>query len=188
MINIIGGKFKRKKIEVPGELVRPTSAIKRAAIFSILESYALTNSFNLYKGKCFIDLFAGSGALGLEAISRGANISYFYEIEKKVINILKKNCNSICNINQFKIFEKDSALINKFNLDCSLSTIFIDPPYEYLFYEKILNNLAENNIIKKNTFIIIESSKNKLIKIPKKYIILKEKIYGNTKLIFLKKN
>ena len=49
MINIIGGKFKRKKINVPNTYVRPTSAIKRQAIFSILESYAIKNSFDLYK-------------------------------------------------------------------------------------------------------------------------------------------
>ena len=114
MINIIGGKFKRKKIEVPKKEVRPTSAIKREAIFSILESYAFDNSFDLYSNKCFIDLFAGSGSLGLEAISRGASFSYFYELNNNVIKILKKNCEAICKKKEFKIFQKDCILINEF--------------------------------------------------------------------------
>ena len=81
MINIIGGKYKRAKLEVPIQNVRPTSAIKREAIFSILESYASKNSYDLYANKCFIDLFAGSGSLGLEAISRGSAFGYFFEID-----------------------------------------------------------------------------------------------------------
>ena len=79
MINIIGGKFKGTKLQVPENIVRPTSSIKREAIFSILESYALQNSYDLYEKKCFIDLFAGSGSLGLEAVSRGASHAYFFE-------------------------------------------------------------------------------------------------------------
>ena len=80
MINIIGGKFKGKKIEVPNKRVRPTSSMKKEAIFSILESYAVNDNFSLYDGKCFIDLFAGSGSLGIESISRGASFAYFYEL------------------------------------------------------------------------------------------------------------
>ena len=77
MINIIGGKFKKTKLEVPLKKVRPTSIIKRKAIFSILESYGIQNSIDIYYKKSVIDLFAGSGALGLEAISRGAYYCYF---------------------------------------------------------------------------------------------------------------
>ena len=79
MISIIGGKYKGSKLQVPSKDVRPTSAIKRSSIFSVLESYALKNAYNLYENQCFIDIFAGSGSLGLEAISRGARFSYFFE-------------------------------------------------------------------------------------------------------------
>ena len=95
MPSIIGGKYKRTKIEIPNKLVRPTSALKREAIFSILESYSLQNSFDIYKNKSIIDVFAGSGLIGLEAISRGAKYCYFYEISKEVIPTLKNNCYKI---------------------------------------------------------------------------------------------
>ena len=65
---------------------------KREAIYSILESYALKNSYDLYADKCFIDLFAGSGSLGLEAISRGSAFGYFFEIDNEVLNTLTFNC------------------------------------------------------------------------------------------------
>jgi len=187
MINIIGGKFKRKKIEVPKKEVRPTSAIKREAIFSILESYAFDNSFDLYSNKCFIDLFAGSGSLGLEAISRGASFSYFYELNNNVIKILQKNCEAICKKKEFKIFQKDSMLIKSFDLDFLTSVIFIDPPYKYLFFERILNNLEESKIIAKNTIIVIESDKKNILEFSSNFKIINNKTYGKTKLYFLKK-
>ena len=88
-------KYKRKIINVPNDKVRPTSAIKREAIFSILQSYANNNSFDLYTNRCVIDLFAGSGSLGLEAISRGASFAFFYELDNNVIKILEENCQKI---------------------------------------------------------------------------------------------
>lgn len=187
MISIIGGKFKRKKIKVPLNDVRPTSSIKREAIFSILESYALLNSFELYSEKSFIDLFAGSGSLGLEAISRGGSYSYFYEINKHVIEILKKNCQSICKENQYKIFLQDSTLINDFNLLFPLSVIFIDPPYKYTFFDKILEILKNNNILNKNTIIVIETDKKYKLKLSSEFEVIKDKTYGKTQLLFLKK-
>ena len=90
MPSIIGGKFKRTKIEVPHKLVRPTSALKREAIFSILESYSSKYSIDIYKNKSIIDVFAGSGLIGLEAVSRGMKKSYFIEDDEGVFKILKK--------------------------------------------------------------------------------------------------
>ena len=95
MINIIGGIKKRTKIQVPLNNVRPTSIKKRESIFSIIESYGLKNNINIYNKKNIFDLCAGSGALGLEAISRGAGFVYFYENNNNVICFLKKNCHYI---------------------------------------------------------------------------------------------
>ena len=78
MLNIIGGRKKRLKLEVPISGVRPTSSKKRESIFSILENIAFKKNEDAYKNKYYIDLFAGSGSLGLEAISRGVKFCYFY--------------------------------------------------------------------------------------------------------------
>ena len=99
MINIISGSKKRVKLDVPTVNVRPTSSKKREAIFSIIESKILKKKNDIYSNGYFLDLFAGSGSLGLEAISRGAKYCYFYEVAKEVIETLKSNCIKICEFN-----------------------------------------------------------------------------------------
>jgi len=188
MINIIAGKYKRKKIEIPIHNVRPTSAIKREAIFSIIESYALKNSYNIYSGKCFIDLFAGSGSFGLEAISRGAAFSYFFEIDNEVLNTLSLNCKNICKENQFRIYHQDSTQLINVDFDYPVSGIFIDPPYKLNPFNNLLKKLMNQNIIQQETITIIETSNKMSFELINGLSILSERVYGKTKILFLKKN
>ena len=187
MIKIIGGKFKRTNLDVPMANVRPTSVLKRKSIFSIIESYALKNSFELYNNHAVLDIFAGSGSIGLESLSRGMKKAYFYENNKNVINILKKNCLKICENKNFVIIENDVTTFFPKKISIPVSLIFIDPPYFKYNISKILIKLNEQKIIKKNTLIIVETHKNdELIIIPQLKIIEK-KLYGKTYLYFLKK-
>tara|TARA_B100000945_G_scaffold146187_1_gene117053 strand:+ start:2007 stop:2567 length:561 start_codon:yes stop_codon:yes gene_type:complete len=185
MPSIIGGKYKRTKIEVPSKLVRPTSALKREAVFSILESYALQNSINLYENKSIIDVYAGSGLIGLEAISRGMKKSYFIENNESVFKILKNNCNKICKTDEYEIiFERAINGINRV-FEIKPSLIFIDPPYSKENIYIILLTILKNNIKSRDTIIIIETERKEQIVIPESLIVFKEKIYGKTKLLFL---
>ena len=188
MINIIGGKFKGTKLQVPENIVRPTSSIKREAIFSILESYALQNSYDLYEKKCFIDLFAGSGSLGLEAVSRGASHAYFFESNQNAHDILSVNCQKICKNNQFNIFLKNCNYFNQINFIYPISVIFIDPPYKLNPFNELFIIFIKKNILSKNTILVLEFDKKTIIKMHDKMIKIKEKIYGKTKILFLKKN
>ena len=187
MINIIGGKFKRKKLEVPNKNVRPTSAIKREAIFSMLESYGLKNYTDVYKNKCFIDLFAGSGSLGLEAISRGGSFSYFFEINIETSRTLEKNCQKICQKNEYQIYQNDALLLQIQKLKYPVSAIFVDPPYNLNQYENILDKVISQDILNENSLIIIETDKKNSFSISNKLTLIKEKIYGKSKIVFLKK-
>ena len=185
MPSIIGGKYKRTKIEVPSKLVRPTSALKREAIFSILESYALQNSIDIYENKSIIDVYAGSGLIGLEAISRGMKKSYFIENNESVFKILKNNCNKICKTDEYEIiFERAINGINRV-FEIKPSLIFIDPPYCKENIHLILLTILKNNIKSRDTIIIIETERKEQIVIPESLIVFKEKIYGKTKLLFL---
>ena len=185
MPNIIGGKYKKTTLDVPSKLVRPTSAFKREAIFSILESYAIKHSIEIYKNKSIIDIFAGSGSIGLEAISRGIEKSYFIENNDSVIKILEKNCQKICNKNEFEIINGNAIdiLDEKFIIEPSI--IFIDPPYKKENITLLLLKILKNKIKSKKTFAIIETSKEEKIAIPEGFNFFKEKIYGKTKILFL---
>ena len=185
MPNIIGGKYKKTTLDVPSKLVRPTSAFKREAIFSILESYAIKHSIEIYKNKSIIDIFAGSGLVGLEAISRGIEKAYFIENSDNVIKILEKNCQKICKKNEFEIIIGNAinSLDEKFIIEPSI--IFIDPPYKKENINLLLLKILKNKIKSKYTFVIIETSKEEKITIPEGLNLFREKVYGKTKILFL---
>ena len=185
MPNIIGGKYKKTTLDVPSKLVRPTSAFKREAIFSILESYAIKHSIEIYKNKSIIDIFAGSGLVGLEAISRGMEKAYFIENSNNVIKILEKNCQKICKKNEFEIIIGNAINCLKERFVIEPSIIFIDPPYKKENINLLLLKLLKNKIKSKYTFVIIETAKEEKIIIPDGLNFFKEKIYGKTKILFL---
>ena len=188
MINIIGGTKRRATIQVPLNNVRPTSIKKRESIFSVLESYGLKNNINIYNKKNIFDLFAGTGALGLEAISRGASFSYFFENNNNVIYFLKKNCQKICKTNQFEI-KKEDIISSKFNnIDKKISLVFIDPPYEMNPFKEVFNNIYQSKILSKNAIIVLECSHKMKVKIPSFLSCFSEKYYGKTKIHFLVNN
>ena len=184
MPNIIGGKYKKTILEVPSKLVRPTAAFKREAIFSILESYSIKNSIEIYKKKSIIDIFAGSGLIGLEAISRGIHKSYFIDNNHEVIKVLKKNCQKICHENEYEIIFSNAIDSLDKNFLVEPSIIFIDPPYNKENINLLLVKILKNKIKTKNTFVIIETAINDEIAIPEGLSLLKEKIYGKTKILF----
>jgi len=185
MINIIGGTKKRTKIYAPLNNVRPTSAQKRESMFSIIESYSLKMDLNIFKKFKVLDLFAGSGALGLEAISRGAEFAYFYENNIDVIYQLKKNCLKICKKNNFCI-KVENILKSQFqDINNEISLVFIDPPYKINPFEKILNNIYKSKILSKNAIIVLECYQKTNVKLPPFFLCFNERIYGKTKIIFL---
>ena len=180
MIKITGGKFKRKKLESISKFVRPTSAIKREAFFSILESYALKKSINFYENKIFLDLFAGIGTMGLEGISRGIDQAIFFENNYEVIEVLEKNCKKICRDDQYKIFNKDILKL-EFKIEFKhISIIYIDPPYNKYDIGKLLENLQDR--VNKETIIAVESSIKDNFQKPEKLQLIKKNSYGKTNL------
>ena len=185
MIKIIGGKYKRSNLVVPTKNVRPTSVIKREAVFSIIESYAYKNSIDLYQNKAVLDIFAGSGSIGLEAISRGMKEAYFYENNPEVLKILKENCFKICKNNRYVIIEDDLMIFPPKKPLLPVSLIFIDPPYHQYDILELLLQLIKNIIIK-NTIIIAETHKDDKFKILKKLKVFDQRSYGKTSLYFIK--
>ncbi|MGX7582474.1 16S rRNA (guanine(966)-N(2))-methyltransferase RsmD [Candidatus Vidania fulgoroideorum] len=152
-IRIISGKYKNSLIKFPNKLkIKPTKSIIKKSLFEVIKKKI--------KNSCFLDLFAGSGGLGFEALSRGAKKVYFVDNKYKIIKCLKKNINNI------KIKKKFVKIIKK----CSISflnknkkkfdVILLDPPY-FLYNKKInyILKLCKNNL-KKKGIIYLENFKN----------------------------
>ena len=143
-MRIIGGIYRGKKITLPEDKkTRPLKDIVKESIFNLIEH---SNKFKIeIKNSLVLDLFAGSGSFGLECISRGAKKVVFIENYSKILNILKKNINSINANKKFQIIEKNcfdfllknNQFQNKFNL------IFLDPPYKEERINVLIDKIKE---------------------------------------------
>ena len=147
-MKVISGTLKGRKIEgYDIEGTRPTMDRVKESLFAMIQD-------NI-KGSIVLDLFAGSGQLGIEAISNGAKTCYFIDHNSEVIKILNKNIDNLdikkeshVVLTDWKKFLNDSASNNlKFDL------IFVDPPYDYDVYEKILEKVSTLNLLKEGGYL-----------------------------------
>lgn len=173
-MNITAGKYKGQKIIAPDEsITRPTLSKVRMSVFNTLQ--AMVD----FEGLSFLDMYSGSGIMGLEAISRGFKSAVFIEKNKKVYNIIKSNLKKYENDNNLKLILGDSInicqrLYGKQNFDI----IYIDPPYFSGIYEKSLE--VSSKIC---TGIIILEHVTELDL--SNYNVLKQKQYGDKLITFV---
>ena len=184
-MRIIAGTLKGKKLLAPeGSDTRPTADRAREALFNIITHNYLNHNF---KQTTVLDIFAGSGALGLEALSRGALTASFVENNPKTISFLKQNIQNCRFENQSKVINQDAV---KFN--CSqkqfFSLIFLDPPYHKSLIIPTLNHLQTKKLLKKDALIIIETAKDEVLTLPDSYQEIEKRIYGITKFTFAVSN
>ena len=182
-MRIIGGIYRGKKITLPEDKkTRPLKDIVKESIFNLIEH---SNKFKIeIKNSLVLDLFAGSGSFGLECISRGAKKVVFIENYSKILNILKRNINSINATKNTNIIEKNcfdyllenNQFQNKFNL------IFLDPPYKEEKINVLIDKIKENEFLKDDGIIIVHRHKKNNLIISKKIDILDERIYGISKI------
>jgi len=185
-MRVIGGKFKGLKLMPPNDLgIRPTSDRLKEALFSILESKKYNININ---NSSVIDICSGTGALGIEALSRGANKIYFIDQETKSIQIIQKNISKLKINNEDKIFikvikDKSTKALKKINHVFDI--VLIDPPYKTKIIEETLKDLKNYNLIKTHSYIFAESSNAEIIDF-NGYELLDTKKYGKSKLTILK--
>ncbi|MDP8230488.1 MAG: 16S rRNA (guanine(966)-N(2))-methyltransferase RsmD [Candidatus Gorgyraea atricola] len=175
-MKIIAGKLKGRVIEMP-KGIRPTSDKVREALFEILK--------DRIEGAAFLDLYCGSGAIGIEAFSRGAKSISFVENDARCIAILKKNI-SLLQLSKINIYARDALRWIKENKE-AFDIVFLDPPYYKDMAKKTLIALSDCDILARNALVIIEAYKKDIL--PEEAGTLK-KIrtckYGDTKLEFYK--
>ncbi len=158
-VRVIAGRFRSRKLQaLPGMDIRPTSDKLRETLFNVLAAgYA-----SRLEGTVWIDLFAGTGAVGIEAISRGASHVYFVESAPAAVEAIKKNLHSLEIEGGFQILPQDvsrtlRALVEK-NIHADF--IFLDPPYKLTeIYSSTLLALSHSSLLMQASVVIAEHEK-----------------------------
>ena len=180
MIQILGGFLKGRSINTPKSAkTRPTQANMREAIFNICQ-FRINNS-------TFLDLFAGSGAMGFEAISRGAKSAYFVDKDKKAVACIHKNASLLNVKSNVHLIQKDAVSALK-SLENSFDIIYIDPPYALIedeFACTLLSLIEKNDLLKREGILFFEMSHQKKDwSCPLRILTLKKiRHYGSTDLL-----
>ena len=174
-MRIITGDFKGRRLEMPeGKDIRPTTEKVKEAIFSIIAGNV--------PGAVCVDLFAGTGNLGLEALSRGAEKCYFADNSRESLNLIKRNI-AMCKAEEWSVvipgdFERVLARLGERGE--KIDIFFLDPPYREGLYEKCFELIREYDLLAEEGIIIAEHGEREpLTEEIEGYIVLKERNYGS---------
>ncbi|MDD3593220.1 MAG: 16S rRNA (guanine(966)-N(2))-methyltransferase RsmD [Candidatus Gastranaerophilales bacterium] len=179
MMRITAGKFRQKQVKtIDSKNIRPSLSKTRESIFNILQ--------NQTEGTVWLDLFAGSGIIGLEAASRGAQKIIFVEKNPGHFKLLKENLSQF--EFEYEAYLKDAIKALDYFKEDQFDFIFLDPPYKSDLAESALKIIVSKKLLNSNGIIIIECPKDKEFEDLTKELnltIRTQKLYGDTKLYFI---
>lgn len=181
-MRVISGSARGSRLSsIDSELTRPTLDRVKESLFNILQ--------NDIKDSVVLDLFAGSGALGIEALSRGASKAYFCDKNKHAINMIKQNLEKTRFLEKSVIFNKDfKQCLDEINQKVDI--IFIDPPYKDNLSVESVKIIIEKGILNKDGIMIIETDEicrdERGLEDLKNIRIADKRKYGRVNLIFIK--
>ena len=179
MLRVIAGKYKRTPLQTleGEEITRPTRDMVKEALFSTI---------TIYSDTVFLDLFSGSGAIGIEALSRGAEDVVFNDSNRKAVSVIKKNLEKV----------REERIVYQLDYrDClaklkgyGFDYIYCDPPYRFDDHEKLFELIDAYSILNEKGIVIMEVAKDTELKESYKDMYLyKEKRYGINKLLYYRK-
>lgn len=181
-MRIVGGKFGGRPLTAPvGSAVRPTSDRVREAIFNIL-AHGVPD-FALH-GARVLDLFAGSGALGLEALSRGAAYCLFVEEAAAARASIRRNVEALGLTGVSKIFRRDATDLGPAGQHGAARLAFLDPPYGKGLAERALCSLGRGAWLAPGAIVVIEEAKPTALALPPLYRAIDQRSWGDTQVLF----
>ena len=171
-MRVISGSAKGRKLKTPhGMDVRPTADSVKEAVFNIIRDEIA--------GRRVLDLFAGSGQMGIEALSRGAREAVFVDSSVTSLKLVKENLD-LCGFNGKTVKEDALKYLQRAE---PFDLIFLDPPYDSEYYEKVLEKIKLFDILTDGGIIIVEARKErKLPDMEYPFKMLKEYQYGSVKI------
>lgn len=178
-MRIISGEKKGEKLlSLRKRKIRPTSDKVKGAIFNILSSV---------EGKKVLDLFAGSGALGIEALSRGAKEVVFVDNSGSSLDLIRRNSGKLGLEDKSRLVRKEVFRFLRGNFEEQFDLILADPPYGRGLCQKVLDFLAEKEFLSADGVLVIEHHKKEIIAERQNLTLLMERKYGDTVVSFFRK-
>lgn len=173
-MRVVSGKYRGKVLKAPtSKHIRPTGDKVKQALFTKLQFFV--------DGAVVVDLFCGSGALGIEAISHGASFVYFVDKNKESLALTKKNLTGITE--DYKVFNCDYSVALK-TIDKKVDLFILDPPYASGVYEDALSLIKKYNLLNKDGIIVCEHPNE--LQIKSDFEEFDKKRYGTVTLTFLR--
>jgi 16S rRNA (guanine966-N2)-methyltransferase len=183
-MRIVAGAFRGRNLVGPQhDGLRPTSDRVREAVFSILEHGAPDVSF---AGIRVLDLFAGTGALGLEALSRGAAFTLFVEESADARALIRRNVEALGLTGQTKIFRRDATSLGPAGTMAPFALAFLDPPYGQSLAERALVAAAEGGWLTPDAICVVEERADVALAAPAGFAEIDRRAWGDTAATFLR--
>ncbi len=186
-MRIVGGHFRGKRLIAPtNNNIRPTSDRVREALFNILihGNFLENLGFSLEESRV-LDLFAGTGALGLEALSRGASFCLFVEDDAKARSLIRSNIEALNLTGVTKVFRRDATILGEAGRFGKFDLLFADPPYGLGLGERALMAAHEGGWFNDNALCILEEHANVEISLPDGFQLLDQREYGESQILIL---
>ncbi len=181
-MRVVAGTLRGRAIAGPQhEGLRPTSDRVRESLFNIL-AHGI-DDFSL-EGARVIDLFAGTGALGIEAISRGAAYCLFVDSEPDARGLIRNNVEAFGLTGVTRIFRRDAADLGPAGTVAPFHLAFLDPPYDKGLGERALNALADGKWLVPGAIVVLEERASATIALPPAFVELDRRTYGDTQIVF----
>ncbi|MBR4208675.1 MAG: 16S rRNA (guanine(966)-N(2))-methyltransferase RsmD [Lachnospiraceae bacterium] len=182
-MRVIAGKAKSLPLKtIEGTSTRPTTDRIKETLFNLLAPDI--------PGASFLDLFAGSGGIGIEALSRGAKEAVFVEKNRKAVRCIEENLRFTHLSDDARVLAMDvsEALAKLGSENKTFDIIFLDPPYAGQFEEAVLMAIARENLLSEAGFVVVEASlQNDLAELVSRcgFVILRDKVYKTNRHLFL---
>jgi 16S rRNA (guanine966-N2)-methyltransferase len=182
-MRVVGGRLKGRNLVSPSSRdIRPTADRLREALYNILiHAYA-----NPIEGARVLDLFAGTGALGIEAVSRGARFALFVDKGTEARALLRNNIEALGLGGVTKVFRRDATNLGPAHPVEPFSLVFLDPPYRMKLAEKACVSLHDGGWLTRGALLVVEEARAAEFVAPEGFEELERRAYDDTEFVFLR--
>ena len=180
-MRIVGGRFRARALKGPAsDAIRPTSDRLRETIFNILAH----GYDDPVAGARVLDLFAGTGAMGLEALSRGAAFALFVDDSAQARGLIRENVETLGVGGQSRLFRRDATRMGPAAPNEPFSLVFCDPPYGKGLAERALASCADGGWLTQDALVVVEEAGDAAVKWPEGFALIEARDYGEAQVVF----